>query len=1660
MGYEQTYHNEECFYESVSTRIARAVSAEGLPVVLKSLGNTIAIPKQSHRLSREFSILSSLPEQSVPKAIALDSSGHDPVIVMEDNGATALNQSCDFGSVGIAKFLDLAINVTGCLGDIHAAGYVHKDINPSNIIVLEDGVSVRIIDFGLSVPFGLGGGQFFSHYNTLEGSLYYIAPEQTGRLNLALDNRADFYALGVTFYELLTGHRPFQGKDALALVHAHIAKEPASVAEYRRDIPRAISDIIEKLMAKNPDDRYQTAKGLLDDLSICRQEWVQHADIHSFLLGRTDFSAVLHAPRSLYGRKKEKEKLIQAYKIVESGEKQIVTVSGLSGTGKTALVGELFDSITRSKGLFCAGKFDQYQSDRPYQAFMEAFGKIIKWILAEDEDSLKQWQEHLVEALGGVGDALVEALPELEHIIGPQPASPEMVGEEARNRFLFGIRKFIEAVEKHIHPLVIFIDDCQWMDIGSKDIFTLLADSDACPNLLLICAFRDLELQGDIPFRHVYSQLKQLPVLTEIPLEGLDGQDVRALVRDVLPNSAGTDPLADVIHAKTGGNPFFSMQFLLGIYADKYLEFVPATGGWVWDLEKIQSENVTENMVEFMQYRLTQLSGSIYKLLSTASCLGYRFDTGILSLITGQDQQDIEAILKPAFSEGIVIPLGETVLGFAHDRIQEALYSSLAEQDRLTLHKLAGTEIAKDLGATSSAEKVFYAAHHLNFCQDIMNAEEKKQLMALNINAGRRAVASSAYDKALEFYEIAIKLASRDIWNLEYETALSLFTQTAKAASLSGNFSKFDHFGGLVLEHAHDFRDTFDIRLEEIYTMHAGGNSVQAVELARTILADYGLTFPKNPSPDHIQQAMTALLKRIDRQGIESLANLPEATDRDMLDEMKVITQVLDALYIAAPMLMPLMIMEQTRLSIEFGVCKESCVAFSFMGLILCSCGQVDTGFRLGLLSLKLLDRLEADEYRSITLSGVYNGVYHWKEDIRDCIAPLRDSYFWGLKKGDHTFAASSLHCAWFLEFLVGYPLKELHSSLNETMAAMRAIHQKPQQVFLGCYGQHMENLFEITDSPWKLSGSIMDEEPVLEELQATGNHTGLFVFYFNRAVLGYLFDHLAEAREDILLAEKYIQSVTGLFLVPLHYQFKGLIFLRNFNEVEKSKQAESIAVAEQCLDILRPMAEASPVNHFHRIRLLEAELAQVRGDSALAREVYDAAIDLAKEHDFINDRIIACLNASRFYESAGHPKLSGFYFEEAISDCRKWEAHGLAHNLLSNRESSAQEMHSKFSTVHAHSLSVTGSSIQTLDVGSLFKSVKALSTEMDYSKLLEMIMTVIMENMGAERVAMVETNNDQLMVQIDAFTNRVIGTEFPVQLTEYESIPRGLILSAAREKAPLIIEEPHLHGTYGKEPYFAENRPLSVMAYPVLNKGELAAVIYLEHGVVTGLFSRERLDVLEILAGQAVVSLENVRLYEELKKYSQTLEDTVAQRTAELEKANRRLALLSIQDALTGIANRRHFDAVIQTEWKKMIRENKPISLILMDIDYFKKYNDSYGHQQGDSCLAAVAKAASEIVSRPSDLVARYGGEEFAIILPSTDSSGAMAVAESVRQKILSLGIEHVSSDSEDVVSASLGVSTAIPKAGDEFGMLVEKADTALYEAKEKGRNKVVLFS
>ncbi|MEH2446326.1 MAG: serine/threonine-protein kinase PknK [Nostoc sp.] len=798
---------QDKIYESSNSLVYRGIRDDGVGIVVKMLKLDYPSVQELTRYKQEYKITRLLNLEGVVKAYSQQDYQRTLVIFLEDFGGESLEKWMHkrpdiFCPIPLSTFLNLAIAVCNILGRIHAANIIHKDINPGNIVFNLDTGVVKIIDFGIATQFNRTNPTF-KNPHILEGTLAYLSPEQTGRMNRWLDYRTDFYSLGVTFYELLTGHLPFSTTDILELVHCHIAKQPPSPHEINTTIPKPVSDIIFKLMAKNAEDRYQSAWGIKADLELCAAQLTQTGQICNIQLGLQDVSDQFHIPQKLYGREAEIAALLAAFERVAriGNEKnaqcniEMMLVSGYAGIGKSALVQELYKPITAKRGYFTSGKFDQFQRNIPYSAIADALRKLVQQLLSEPDEQLQKWRSKLLNALGSNGQLIIDVIPEVELIVGKQPPVPEVGSTEAQNRFNLVFQKFIRACCSYEHPLVIFLDDLQWVDFATLRLIELILSDRAMQFLLLIGAYRDNEVTQIHPLLAMIEKLKQENVaINQITLAPLEQGAVAQLIAETLHTSTElSTPLAELVWHKTNGNPYFTNEFLKTLYTEGLIVFNINQQHWEWDVAQIKAKNITDNVVELMIGKLKQLPEETQRVLRLAACVGAEFDLATLSAICERPTVEIFAELTTVIQLELILAtseLDENLLmqnyKFLHDRVQQAAYTLIDEEQLQSVHLQIGYCLLKNNEPETRSTDLFEVVDHLNLgCDLVTNQQERDKIARLNLIAGQKAKKALAHSAALQYLITGIELLATDSWQFQYALTFALHEEATEAAYLA-----------------------------------------------------------------------------------------------------------------------------------------------------------------------------------------------------------------------------------------------------------------------------------------------------------------------------------------------------------------------------------------------------------------------------------------------------------------------------------------------------------------------------------------------------------------------------------------------------------------------------------------------------------------------------------------------------------------------------------------------------------------------------------------------------------------------------------------------------------------------------------------------------------
>ncbi len=1536
------YQITEALHSGSKTLVYRGYREQDKrPMIFKTLNGDYPAVQDLACLQHEYALTLDWEENGWPRSYELLRHHNTQILIQQDIGGVSLNQLLNTQALSLDVFLTLALALAKSLHRIHQRNLIHKDINPSNLVVNLDTAQVQIIDFGIATQLSRET-PMLQNPGHLEGTLAYLSPEQTGRMNRALDYRTDFYSLGATFYEMLTGVPPFATTDPMELVHCHLAKVPLPIHEHRPELPPVLNELVQKLMAKTAEARYQSAFGLIADLKTCRtlfdNSTAKHTQeaIPSFPICLHDVSERFHIPQKLYGRETQVQQVLDAFARVSLGRTEMLLVAGYSGIGKTALVHELHKPISEKNGYCIDGKFDQFQRNIPYASLIQAFQELLRQLLTESQARIARWKKLLENALGEIAQVIIDVIPEVEWIMGQQAAVPVLPPAQAQNRFNLAFQQFIRTFATGEHPLVLFLDDLQWADLPSLQLIQLFMSDPEMQYLMVVGAYRDNEVQLAHPLMLTLEEIQKTHTrLATITLKPLKQPHVQQLLAETLYCDLDSDPrlatLAELCIQKTRGNPFFLNQFLRALVEAGQIRFDHASGRWQWDMAQLQQTQITNNVVDLMAKKIKTLPSETQALIRLAACVGNQFD---LNTLTWASEQPIMASIRalwPALQENLLIPLDDAYkyigfnpgstpgsnpghdqagqmpsampdeqlklisFKFAHDRIQQAAYSLIGEDSKAIFHLRIGRRLLANLQASQKEERIFDLVYHLNKGQELLTlASEKETLARLNLQAGEKANASAAYKPASSYLQAGLKLMDADGWEKHYELTLSLSVGATEAAYLSGDFEQTDRLAKMVLQKTKTLLEQVKVYQIQISARILQNRSLDAIKLALPVLKQLGVRLPAKPSVLHVLTGLLETKLVLGRKKIEDLANLPAMTHANAIAATQILSSISPAVYFAMPDLLPLIFFKQVCLSIKHGNTALSSYAYAGYGAILCGAlGDIDAGYRFGTLAVAILEKFSANTLKVKVFHLVENHIKHWKDPFQNAPAVLLDAYQSGVQTGDFEYAAYvGFNYCHFLYF-TGRELPEVHRELEKYTQAIAQFKQEPTLQWQKISLQTVANLMGQTQDPCRLQGNHFDNEtnPIPE-----GNRTGIFLRHAHTMILCYLFQRYPQALEQAIAAEKYLDSVVAhLTVAPGHF-YMALVRLALVSEMPHQRR-QLLRKVGSLQKKLKQWADHAPANNLHKWHLVEAERARILGDDLAAIEHYEQAISLARKNDYPQETALANELAARFYLSRKRKKIARMYLLDAHYGYQQWGASAKTRQLeelypqwfpKAEKRTIAENLAITFRTFTAE-----GSTSGVLDLETVMKASQSISGEIVLERLLEKLMRIAIENAGAEKGFLILKSDGQWRIEAAGDINRSqvdVLQSLPLQTHEHTgtepstALPVTLVQYVELTREPLVLNHASARGRFVNDPYIRTSQAKSVLCAPILLQGKLAGILYLENNLIEAAFTADRLEVLKILSSQAAISIENARVYE-------NLESTVAQRTAALSESNTALS-------------------------------------------------------------------------------------------------------------------------------------------------------------------------
>jgi len=1348
----------------------------------------------------------------------------------------------------VGAFLQIAVAIAAELARLHQQKITHKSINPRCILIGPESGSVTIT--GVSAA----PNQHPPPESSQKVAPEYMSPEQTGRLNRPVDYRTDFYSLGITFYQMLTGGLPFQRGDLLELVYNHIARLPAPPREVVPEIPRIISDIVMRLVAKNPEERYQTASGVKFDLGKCLAQWKEQGTIEEFPLGEGDLPDRLAIPAKLYGRDREIATLVDAFKrVAETGKAGMVMVAGYSGSGKTSLVQELYPPVVRSRGYFISGKFDQYQRAIPYSTIAEAFRELIRQVLTENEERILGWKGRIQKSLGNNGQLIVKVIPELELIIGPQPPVTELSAAEAQNRFSLFFRRFMGVFADQEHPLVIFLDDLQWVNSTSLKLIEEVVTHSGTKYLLLIGAYRDNEVTPSHPLMLTLNDVRRRgATLDTIKLSALSIEDLGRLMTDTFRSDLATiEPLTRLVFEKTAGNPFFAIQFLGTLDQEGLLYFDSERRRWRWDIPGIRSKNYTDNVAQLIAGRLERLPAESRQALATAACLGDSFELSTLALVEDQAPEAMALALGAAEREAVLLRLDGSYK-FLHDRVREAAYALIAEEKRAEIHLHIGRVLYAEMD-----ERLFDVASHFNQgLALISDQEERRRVAELDLLAGRKAKASSAYPEASAFLASGAELLGEEGWRSEYQLAMALCLERAECEYLRGRFAEAGPLLDLALHRARSRAEkaaAYRARIE-LYTVT--GDVEQAVGNMLECATLFGLALERHPAAETVQEAYAKVAQSLGKRSIEELAALPTMSD----EEVRALSEALMA---ASPAVTNYdhrlhfaIIAETVRLSIQYGSAPCSLAAYVHFGTEIGPLlGEYLNGYRFGKLAYDLVERDGLVAYEARCCGMFAYGILPWTRHVGSALPYLRKGVRAGSEAGDLIFACFC--CACIVSVLLARG-----DALDETAAEAASMLDFVESVG---YGDVEDSLLILRRFVLRLRGlaPVPAGEAAGDDLDARilGRFpTAVFWYHVRTLQERFLFGDYREALSAARRGQELLWTATHHWESCEHSYYLALTLAALYSGAAQRDRDEYLRCLREELERYRVWAENAPQNFLNRHALLAAETARLEGRDQEAMVLYERAVTSARENGFLQNEALANEVAAGFYQERGLLSIAHAYLRQARACYLRWKADAKVRQL--------DRRHPWLKEEALLQKSCGAGTAGEVDAITVVKASMAISGEIELRRLMDALMRITLENAGARKGYLLLPAGEELKVEACAMLEgEEIRMVEPAPIPIAELVPQSMVNLVRRTRERVILEDASERSPFSSDPYLVRHKPVSVLCIPILRQADLAAVLYLENDLVRGAFTAQRVGILEVLVAQAALSLENARIYEALRE-------------------------------------------------------------------------------------------------------------------------------------------------------------------------------------------------
>jgi|JI10StandDraft_1071094.scaffolds.fasta_scaffold15603_2 histidine kinase len=1507
----------ETIFEGPKHTIFRAEDQNKQRVILKVLNTEHPTEVELNRLQNEFRILEKLKSiKGIAEVIGLGKFKSKYTLVFKNSEGNNLETSIK-GKIPLYTFYKIAKSAVTALEKIHENKIIHRDIKPSNILYDPQTGEVEIIDFGSSIEVDTA----FPSSKTkeiIDGSLAYVSPEQTGRINRQTDTRSDYYSLGATFYHLLTGKPPFSANDPMDMIYSHIAKEPLAPTNIESSIPENLSKIILKLLSKDPETRYQSSYGILYDL-----EWISSNQYNTdeFIVGKKDFSSEFHIPQKLYGRQNEIKSLVDTfYHMYQHGKPQLSVITGVAGIGKSALVKEIYKPISEARGYFISGEYEQFTKSLPFSGLIKAFSNLIQILLTETSEEIENWRRRIVSQLGSNAKIVVDVIPQLELIIGEQQSVAALDSQENATRFYSVFQSFIRVFCTLNHPLILFLDDLQWIDTASLQMIKNLMSDTSLRYIFIILSFRTSEESQNHSFLDMIDSLKKEKIYPiTIRLKELKANDINQLLMDCLfANEEEVKNLSELILNKTAGNPFFVNELLKELSREKIIYPNHEKGKWLWDLEEIKHTNISENIIDLLISKIKRQSSKSQDILKMAACIGSTFDLWILSIIRNQSYQETMDSLKELIREDFIyLPESSIqrlnqfslnslkpdqakliVYQFQHDRIQQAAYELLEEEENKNLQLTIGRIM---WGENYSDDILFDLTNHLNIgSEKIIDPIERERLIALNLNASKKAKLSTAYELSLHYLNHALSQVDKftDPWNEIFSLTKQVYRELTELYYLNVQFEKMEESISIFLKHTHDLSEVMHSYRLLINYYTTVSNFEKAIHAGMEAMKYFNIILPTKDISSFTEKEFKKIEHYRRGHSVESLLSAPEMKDESKKLALEIMSNLMPAAYLYNSELWTYIVVKSVNSILENGI-SDQAYSLSGYGIILGSIfNDYKTGHAFAILALKIAEKHQNKSEITKTASVVANFTLPFREHLKNAAELNRKCLEVGKESGELQHLSYSLV---FNIINLFFTSKNLLSILNDTIPKHMILCKQAKSSI----GKDTINAVRIvlmemtTSSEDKMELEVINEyaQKFLLEWKENRNYITVFIFKTLRILIFFLQENYEDAYNQVMRAEKYLEYATGTYTVCEYNLYASLTLCALSTNADPIEKEQYITKVKAYQKQMKAWSKFCSENFLHKYLLVEAELARLSGHFWRASKLYDEAIAEAHKNEFLHMEAVANELCANLYMHLGKTKIMRSYMMEAHYLYSRWGSIEKVNQIekkfpdifpktnrrKANSDLSDNTMDARAKFTHPVSL---------LDLNAVIKASQALAEEIVLEKLLKKIMRILFENAGAEKGLFIKIHNDDFFILANgnsaeeeievSNTNSALEKAFVNQ----DIVPYSLINYVKRIKKHIVLRDASKEDLFINDPYLRKWNPKSILCYPVLRHDSLIGIIYLENNYTVDAFTRERLEVLSILSTQIAISIENSELYA-------NLEAKVEERTANLNHALKEVQVL-----------------------------------------------------------------------------------------------------------------------------------------------------------------------